>query len=84
MDSITTAMQSLRAAMPADVRARWDEEDRQRAKLSEDLRIACSDVLADLACAIRHPRIARTDLESAYRAFMRALSIASVLDPEEN
>ena len=83
MDSISDSIRKLREAMPAEVRARWDEEDRRRVKLCEDLRVACADCLADLAVAIRYPKISRTDLESAHRALLRAMSISAVLDPED-
>lgn len=83
MEKITTAIKSLRDSMPLEVRNRWDEEDRKRAQLGNEFRQACADCLADLAIALKHPSIARLDMEAAHRHMLRAMSIVAVLDPEE-
>ena len=83
MKHISGPLDKLIDALPPAARKKFAEEDRRRAKLTHDFRQACADCLADLALALRHPSMGRTDMEAAHRHMLRAMSIVAVLDPEE-
>lgn len=82
MERIDEMIGKLRDGLPLEIREKWAEEERKRAKLAEDFRKACADCLGNMASAIHSPSISRGYMESAHRNLLRALSIASVLDPE--
>lgn len=82
-ESLDRAVLHLRDSMPEEVKRQWAEKDREEARYIEKMRAECAEAISRLAEAIRRPRVARSDLEEAQRHFLRALSIAGVLDPEE-
>lgn len=66
-----------------DVKRRMAEEDAKRAAFIEQMRRELAESLTHIASGLAYPRIARADLERAQVHLVRALSIATALDPKE-
>lgn len=77
------SMDTIFSFFPPETKKRFEEEEARRTKLREQMRQECTEVLRRVADAISTPNIARSDLEEAQKHVARALSIAAVLDPED-
>ena len=63
-----------------DLRKHWEEQERKDAELTDSMRTNCIDALADIADAMRHPRISLPYLEDAIAKLTVARDCAKALD----